>query len=447
MTIAHYLLAFLVTLGVLITVHELGHYWVARWSGVRILKFAVGFGRPIWKRMDRRGTEWVVAAIPLGGYVRMLDERDPDYQDRVTPTDVPFGTLHPRWRIAIALGGPGANFVLAVVAYWVLAVAGSTTLMPVLGVPGEGSPLAAVAGETPVAGMEIASIDGAPTRSWQEVTLALASRLGDSGEIVFGLREPGADRLRDVGVEVSDWQRGVSDPDIFGSLGIQPFQPAVIGMLEPGSPAERAGLRLWDRVERIDGQPIADWRALQKVVGGLGDAPVAITVARGGAVMDILVRAELRTMEDGERRVLGIGPVVNVVESGPLAAVPEAFASTWGTVASTLGLLKKMLTGKVSTANLSGPITISKVAGDSARAGWRYFVGVIAALSISLGILNLLPIPVLDGGHVIFAGAEWVRGKPLSERVQALGLQFGVVIVGGLMMLALFNDFSRILSG
>jgi len=444
MHLIEYLVAFLITLGVLVTVHELGHYWVARWSGVRVLRFAVGFGRPLWRRRDARGVEWVIAAIPLGGYVRMLDERDSDFAVSAVPGDISFGQLHPAWRIAVSLGGPFANFLLAVVAFWIIAVAGSTTYMPILGAVSVDSPLAR-AGAT--AGQEVVAVDGERTSSWQQVSMSLATRLGDSGEILLGLRRPGTEAVEEFRVAVSDWERGVDAPDLFGSLGIVPSIPAIIGQIEPGSAAARAGLEPWDRIVALDDVAVADWAAMQDVISKLQSGEVTLIIERRGQTLEILARPELRKTQSGERRVLGISPPVNEVEHGVLGAIPVAVSKTADTVGDTLTLLKKMIFGQVSMANLSGPLTIAQVAGDSARVGWHYFLGILALLSVSLGVLNLLPIPILDGGHVVYASVEWVTGKPVSERVQIIGFQFGMFFVGGLMALALFNDFARIFGG
>lgn len=444
MHLIEYLVAFLITLGVLVTVHELGHYWIARWSGVRVLRFAVGFGRPLWKRVDARGVEWVIAMIPLGGYVRMLDERDSEFAESAAPGDISFGQLHPAWRIAVSLGGPFANFLLAVVAFWVIAIAGSTTYMPILGTVPIESPLARAGG---MAGLEVVTVDGDPTSSWQQVSMALATRLGDTGEILLGLRRPGAESVDEIRVEIADWERGVDAPDLLGSLGIVPNIPAVIGQIEPGSAAERAGLLPWDQITALDGASVADWSGMQAAISKLQSGDVTVSIQRNGQALVVLARPELRVTETGERRVLGISPPINEIQYGVFAAVPVAVSKMADTVGDTLALLKKMIFGQVSMANLSGPLTIAQVAGDSARVGWHYFVGILALLSVSLGVLNLLPIPILDGGHVVYATVEWLTGKPVSERIQIVGFQFGMFLVGGLMALALFNDFARIFGG
>lgn len=438
-----YPLALIVTLGVLVTFHELGHFLVARWSGVRVVRFSVGFGRPIWSRFDRHGTEFAIAAIPLGGYVRMLDEREPGVVEVARrPGDLSYLDLGVWWRMAIAAAGPFANFLLAAVVYWFLFVVGTTAVAPMLGKVPEGSP-ADRAGLT--GGEEIVSVDGQQARSWQEVSMALAGRLGDSGSITLGTRVPGADQVREVQLPVSDWHRGSDEPDLLGSLGIEPALPAVLGEVLPDSPAERAGLKPLDRVKSADGEPVDGWRAWVDLVQRSPGRTLTVVVERNGVERAVALRTETRSGADGgEIGYAGVSPRLNEIRYGWLAAVPRSLGETWDKTALTLGLLKKMVTGDVSVKNLSGPITIAKVAGDSARSGWRFFLGVLALLSISLGVLNLLPIPILDGGHILFCAAEAATGRPVPERAQIVGTQVGLVLVGSLMLLALYNDIARL---
>jgi regulator of sigma E protease len=438
-----YPLALIVTLGVLVTIHELGHFVVARWSGVRVVRFSVGFGKPIWSRFDRHGTEFAIAAIPLGGYVRMLDEREPgEVAAERRPGDLSYQKLGVWWRMAIAVAGPLANFLLAAMVYWFLFVVGTTAVAPMLGSVPEGSP-AARAGL--LGGEEIVAVDRQTTRSWQEVSMALAERLGDSGAIGLSVRLPGTDQVRDVALPVTAWQRGSDEPDLLGSLGIEPALPAVLGEVLSDSPAERAGLRPFDRVVSADGEAIESWAAWVALVQRSPGRSLPVTVERNGASLTVLLRTETRPGADGrEMGYAGVAPRVNEIRYGAFAAVPRSMVETWDKTLLTLGLLKKMFTGDVSVKNLSGPITIARVAGDSARSGWYFFLGVLALLSISLGVLNLLPIPILDGGHILFCAAEAATGKPVSERAQIVGTQIGLVLVGGLMLLALYNDIARL---
>lgn len=438
-----YPLALIVTLGVLVTFHELGHFVVARLSGVRVVRFSVGFGKPLWSTYDRHGTEFAVAAIPLGGYVRMLDEREPGVvAAERRPGDVSYNDLGAWWRMAIAAAGPLANFLLAILVYWALFVVGTVTPAPVLG---------PVPAETPAAraglqgGEEIVAVDGERTRSWQEVNMALAARLGETGEIIVSTREPGAaNTANDTRLVVRGWHRGVDEPDLLGSLGIEPTLPAMLGRVMPDSPAERAGLQRLDRVVTVDGEPVEGWVDWVQAVQQAPDQALRLEVQRDGRPVTLTVRPETRRVDGTEVGYVGVMPYSNEIRYGVLAAVPRSLGETWDKTALTLGLLKKMVTGDVSTKNLSGPITIAKVAGDSARSGWRFYLSVLALLSISLGVLNLLPIPILDGGHILFSATEAATGKPVSERAQAVGTQIGLFLVAGLMILALYNDISRL---
>ena len=438
-----YPLAFLVTLGVLVTIHELGHFVVARWSGVRILRFSVGFGKPIWSRFDRHGTEFALAAIPLGGYVRMLDERDADAAVEVKPGDVTYTQLGVWWRMAIAVAGPFANFVLAVVAYWWLAVAGTVNLVPMIGEVEQTSP-AWEAGLEDY--REIVAVDGQPVQTWQEVVLALSNRLGDTGEIQLGVREFGDDAANAVAIPIRDWLRGVADPDLLDDLGLVPAHLAVVGLVQPDGPAFRGGVQAWDRITAIDGVPVGDWRDMVDEVQAAPGRATQWTVIRRGVMLSLSVTPDRRELEDGTQiGFVGVGWATNEVRYGLLEAIPRSLSETGSKTVLMLSHLKKMFIGEVSVRNLGGPITIAKVAGDSAQAGWRVYVGILALLSISLGVLNLLPIPMLDGGHVLYCLAELIGRRPVPERVQLVGAQLGLLFVGGIIMLVLINDIARFL--
>jgi regulator of sigma E protease len=443
MEFLQYPVALIVTLGVLVTFHELGHYIIARLSGVTVVRFSIGFGKPFWSWRDKRGTEFALAYIPLGGYVRMLDENEPGtIEVNRRAGDVSYTQLGVWWRIAIAFGGPLANFILAVVVYWVLFVIGSTSYAPMLGEVGEQTPLADAG---LVAHEELVAVDGRPTRTWQQVNMAFAARLGDTGTIELTTRRPGSSNERVGAVRIERWHTGTDEPDLIGSLGIKPALPAIIAQVLPDSPAERSGLRAWDRVVSVDGESVASWNAWVDVIQQAPGQVLMVQLDRGGLLLDVVVEPAGRVAADGsESGYLGVAAHTNEVRYGVFAAIPKSLEETWGKTALTLGLLKKMLTGQVSVKNLSGPITIAKVAGDSARSGWRYFISILALLSISLGVLNLLPIPILDGGHILFCGVEALTGKPVSERVQAVGTQIGLFMVTSLMVLAIYNDISRL---
>jgi regulator of sigma E protease len=437
-----YPLALILTLGILVTIHEYGHYVIARRSGVRILRFSVGFGRPIWSRVDRHGTEFAIAAIPLGGYVRMLDEREMAAGETLPAGALAHNQLTPAWRIAISLGGPVANFLLAIVVYWGLAAAGSSSVAPLLNAALPETPAAAADIQR---GDEIVAVDGEPVQTWQEITLALANRMGESGQIELQLARNGGGQ-RAVSLPIDHWQQGVDEPDLLGSLGLSPSHPPVIGSVEPGSAAARAGLMPGDLILAVNDEPVALWREWVAAIVRAPGEPLALQVLRDGSTRSLTATPDERPAADGTSTgFMGVGISMREVRYGPLDALRQGVTQTVDTTVMTLSLLKKMVVGDVSLKNISGPLTIAEVAGDSARMGLTYFLGVLALLSVSLGVLNLLPIPILDGGHVVFAAAEWALGKPLPERVQLVGMQVGLMLVGGLMVMAIYNDIWRLL--
>ncbi|WP_323154244.1 RIP metalloprotease RseP [Pseudomonas alvandae] len=440
----------LVALGVLVTFHEFGHFWVARRCGVKVLRFSVGFGMPLLRWHDKKGTEFVVAAIPLGGYVKMLDEREGEVP--ADQLDQSFNRKTVRQRIAIVAAGPIANFLLAIVFFWALAMLGSEQVRPVIGAVEAGS-VAARAGLG--AGQEIVAIDGEPTSGWAAVNLQLVRRLGESGSLQLMVREQGstADSPRELVLD--NWLKGADEPDPIRSLGIRPWRPAlppVLAELDPKGPASAAGLKTGDRLLAFDGQPVSDWQQVVDSVRVRADTKIMLRVERDGASIDVPVALAARGESKAPTGYLGAGvkavdwppEMIREVSFGPVAAIGEGVRRTWTMSVLTLDSLKKMLFGELSVKNLSGPITIAKVAGASAQSGVADFLNFLAYLSISLGVLNLLPIPVLDGGHLLFYLIEWARGRPLSDRVQGWGIQIGISLVVGVMLLALVNDLGRL---
>jgi regulator of sigma E protease len=444
-------LAVIVVLGLLITFHEFGHFWVARRCGVKVLRFSVGFGKPLWSRFDRQGTEYAIAAIPLGGYVKMLDEREgpvaPQELDRA------FNRKSVWARIAIVAAGPIANLLLALVAYWALFVYGSTTVAPVIGDVATDS-LAAQGGLR--SGQEIVSIDGRETPSWNEVNLQLISKIGADGELQFITRDPAGGATRTNDVPVHQWLVRQDPPQPMSSLGITPWRPevpAILGQVLEDGPASRAGLEAGDRIVSVDGKPVGDWVAFVDVVRSHPGADLSLSVERDGAARSVSLTPESRKAEDGES-IGYVGAASQTVEwpesyrreirYGPVAAIGQALSKTGEMTWLTADSIRKMIVGWISPSNLSGPITIARIAGDSARSGVETFVGFLAYLSISLGVLNLLPIPVLDGGHLVYYLIELIRGKPVSETAQAMGLRVGVALVGCLMVMALYFDLMRL---
>ena len=440
---------FVVTLGVLVTIHEYGHFVIARWSGVGVVRFAIGFGWRLWHYTDRRGTEYVVGCVPLGGYVRMLDDRDrdrdgsaavADAQVSITPSGASYSTLSPWWRIAIALGGPFANFALAIVAYWLIFVMGTTSLVPTIAAPPAGS-IAAAGGLQ--AGMALVAIDGRGVQAWEDVAMALAARLGESGTIDVEVAQQG--RTRHVPLIIADWQKGAAEPDPIGGLGLIPTALPVLGKVLAGSAADTAGLRPGDRISRVNGAAIDTWREWEQAIRSAPAKPLDVRVERGRDTVALTLVPQDKTDDAGAHYGLaGVMPQLASVRYGPIDALGRALRRTGQNVGMTVGFVKKIVTGLVSSKNIAGPITSARIAKASAQAGFEYFVDVLALLSISLGVLNLLPIPILDGGHVLFCTAELLLGRPVPEAIQAVGLQVGLVFVAGLMLLAIYNDLARL---
>jgi regulator of sigma E protease len=440
----------LLTLGILVTVHEFGHFWVARRCGVRVLRFSVGFGRSLWTRIGKDGTEYVLAAIPLGGYVKMLDERE----GSVPPEELAFAfNRQPVLsRMAIVAAGPMANFILAIVVFYGLYIVGVRGVAPVIGAVEPGS-VAASAGLE--AGQEIVSVDGESTPTRQSVSMQLLKRLGETGVIRVGVRDGHGGQVRESLAPVSEWLKDQEEPDLLGGLGVAFQMPVVEPRIEEimsGSAAEAAGLRSGDRILSVDGSAVATWEEWVRVVRSSPGVTLQLQVERDGvAVSRALVPARVAQPQGPDLGQAGVSAVIpewpkehlRLERYGPIDAWEPALVQTWSLVVFTVDSTRKMIEGLISPKNLSGPITIAKVAAASARSGPEAYVGFLALLSISLGVLNLFPIPVLDGGHLLFCLVEIVKGSPVSERVQMLGYQVGLFMLVGVMALALFNDISR----
>jgi regulator of sigma E protease len=453
MTILSYLLAFLVAIGVLVAVHEYGHFWMARRMGIRVLRFSIGFGRPLWIRRGADDTEYVVAAIPLGGYVKLLDEREgPVDAGRVAEAY----NRKPVWaRILVLLAGPLANFLFAVAAYWVLFVAGVPALKPVVGEVVADS-VAARAGLR--AGDEIVSVGPRDTPTREGAVLALLDELMNGHAIELQLRDDAGD-LRRAELDIDGERRALTEPGaLLPGIGFDfwyPVVPARVGQVLPGSPAERAGLREGDEILAVGGEAVADFAALVTLVQPKPGARLDLTVARAGETLTVPV--EVQAQREGERLIGRIGvqpaPPAAVPEEmraleryGPLGALVRATGKTWDMSALTVRMLWNVATGDVSVKNLSGPINIAEYAGFSARQGILAFLSFLAVVSVSLFVLNLLPIPILDGGQIVYQLAELAKGSPLSERAQAVGQQIGILLLLVLMSFAFYNDLSRLFS-
>jgi len=450
--LAYKIAAFLVTLGILVVFHELGHYVVARWCGVKVLRFSVGFGRVVWSRKSGPDhTEWAVSAIPLGGYVKMADEREGD----VAPADLTraFNRQSVWKRIAIVAAGPIANLLLAIVLF-------AGTYM--VGIPGQRAVIAEPASATAAAaaglrgGDLVVALDDVPVQSWQDLRWRLL-RAQDRDEVALAVSSRDA-RAGDAPVVRSLALRGVKAADWEGNaiamLGLRPdLGTPLIGEAVPGKPAANAGLMKGDRIAAIDGVATRSPADVAQATNASAGRPLTFHIERDGAVSDIVVTPE--AAEQGGKTVglAGLRLSVDPQEAQRIAVtvrfnVIDAFAQgarkTWELSVFTLKMLGRIFTGEASVKNISGPLTLADFAGQSAQAGALVFVGYLALISISLGVLNLLPVPLLDGGHLLYYFAEVVKGSPVSDRVFEVGQRIGMAMLAVLMALALFNDFSRL---
>lgn len=448
------LLSFLFALAILIVVHEYGHYRVARALGVKVLRFSIGFGNVFARRTDRHGTEWALSAIPLGGYVKMVDEREGD----VAPEDLPYAfnrkpVLH---RMAIVVAGPLANFLLAILLYWALFMHGVTALKPIVGAPPEQTPAYAAGLRD---GDEITKINGEATLDWQDVHwLALKHGVGGAALNIVARDLTGHLKFVTLGASPDTWERFEQDP--LAILGLERYEPPiqpVLGEIAKDTPAARAGLLSGDRVLAVDGKPLALWRELVDIIRAHPGRPVTLTLQRGAETFSAQITPSAVTTGKGETiGRIGAGPKIDPAlfeplrierSYGPIEAVGEALRKTWELSAFSLRMLGRMLIGEASLKNLSGPITIADFAGKSAEAGLTAFVGFLALVSVSLGVLNLLPVPLLDGGHLLYYSAELLTGRPVPENIQAIGQKIGAALLAALMFFALFNDFQRLFTG
>ena len=446
--------AFVVALGILIVVHEYGHYLVARLCGVKVLRFSIGFGRPLWQiRRGRDQTEWVIAALPLGGYVKMLDE----HEGPVAPAEAhrAFNRQSVWRRIAIVVAGPVANFLLAAALYWILFVGGVQEAKPVLAAPNPGTVAEAggfARGET------ILKINGEPVASWQQVRWRLLQLAVEKQQARIEVVDD-KQRLTRRSLDMSHFDLDGFEGDPLARLGLRlyrPDVPPIIGKVVSGSVAEGAGLRAGDRVISIDGGEIQIWEDVVSAVRARPGEWARLLVLRDGARIETRLQPE--AVQQGGQRFGRIGAAprvdpeamkefVTTVRYGPVTAIGMALERTWEMSVFSLKMLGKMVVGEISWKNLSGPVTIADYAGQTAQIGLGAYAAFLALISISLGVLNLLPIPLLDGGHLLYYVAEIFKGSPVSERAMELGQRLGLTVLLFLMAFALYNDFNRLLAG
>ncbi|HSC67910.1 MAG TPA: sigma E protease regulator RseP [Cellvibrio sp.] len=443
-------LSFLVALLILVSIHEFGHFYVARLCGVKVLRFSIGFGKILWSRRDNQGTEFVLALLPLGGYVKMLDERE----GSVTPEErhLAFNNKNVWQRIAIVAAGPLANFLLAIVLFWCLLLQGQRDLIPIIDSIAPSS-VAAQAGLE--SGQEIIAVDGELTPTWQALNKALLNRLGETGNIRFKVAYSDSNFQYESDGQLNEWLRDATDPDPVAGLGITlrlPQIPPIVGEVIPAGPAEKAGIKPGDRIIKVDDLEVDDWQTWVEYVRKNPGVALQVSLERSGQTLSITLIPDI-IQERGQQlgRVgLGVQPFntpedqIRSYNYSIVGAFMAGVNKTWETSGFVLLSVKKLILGEISTKNLSGPITIAKVAGSSAESGLKSFIGFVALLSVFLAVFNLLPIPVLDGGHLFYYFIEVIKGKPVSDKVQMLGYQVGLFLVISLSVLALYNDITRL---
>ncbi|PLV57280.1 sigma E protease regulator RseP [Erwinia sp. E602] len=442
------LAAFIVALGILVTVHEFGHFWVARRCGVKVERFSVGFGKALWRRRDKQGTEYVIALIPLGGYVKMLDERVESVPPELRHQS--FNNKTVLQRASIIAAGPIANFIFAILAYWLVFIIGVPGVRPVVAEIVSGSP-AASAQITP--GTELKAVDGIETPDWDAVRMALVAKIGDE-ETTFTVAPFGTTQTSEKRVSLHNWHFEPDKQDPVTSLGILPRGPqieSVLAQVQSDSAASKAGLQAGDRIVKVGGKPLSQWLSFVTTVRDNPGKPIAIEVERQGSLVDITLIPEANPQNKAEGfagvvpRVIPLADEYRTVRQyGPFAALGEASVKTWQLMKLTVSMLGKLIVGDVKLNNLSGPISIAQGAGMSAEYGLIYYLMFLALISVNLGIINLFPLPVLDGGHLLFLAIEKIKGGPVSERVQDFSYRIGSILLVLLMGLALFNDFSRL---
>jgi regulator of sigma E protease len=454
-----YVFAFVVAIALLVLFHEYGHYWVARRCGVKVLRFSLGFGNVIYsKRFAGNDTEWVICSVPLGGYVKMVDERE----EEVSPEDLPyaFNRKPVLQRMAIVAAGPLANFMLAIVLYWALFMHGVPGLKPKLGDVPLGTPAAIAqiqAGET------ILSINGEAVPSWQELHWRLLDMVLKQGEVRIDAQAENGASLVHI-LDISGLTAKDLDGEFLDKLGLHLYQPIVlpvIGSLTEGDVAQSAGLQTGDRIQRANGKAMQRWMDVVEVIRAHPGQTIQFEVHRedrthGDVLLTVSVVPRPEVESGKTVGKIGAGPKTDEaawqsmfaeVSYGPLDAMLQSLRKTWETSAISLKMMGKMLLGEVSMKNLSGPITIADYAGQSAKMGAVAYLSFLALISISLGVLNLLPIPLLDGGHLLYYAAELLKGSPVSDQLWEIGQKIGIALLGTLMVFAIYNDINRFVSG
>ncbi len=454
-------LALIVTLGILVTIQEFGHFWVARRCGVKVLRFSIGMGKAVKSWIGRDGVEYVIAPIPIGGYVKMLGQEDIAVADT---KEIPTSQQHlcfaykPLWqRMAIVAAGPIANFLLAIFIYWLINISyGINGIAPVINGISENSSADRAGLQV---GDEIIAVDSEETIIWQQVSLQMLNRLGETGELVVTVNPYDSSTSRDITIPIQAWLRSDVEPDPVTDLGIVRLEiPARIAEIVTGGRAERDGLRAGDEIISVNGESILGWSHWVAVIRSNPEPALDVIVKRGESEAGLEIRPELVRLSNGT----AIGRIGASVQETALSeildsemqrhisfnaftAIQPALQETWNNSVFVLDSIKKMVIGLISVRNINGPITIAQVAGETASYGLEVYLGFLALLSICLGVFNLLPIPVLDGGHLFYYTVEAIMGRPVPEKVQTWGLQLGLSLIFGIMILAIYNDVNRLL--
>lgn len=433
-----------------IVIHELGHFLVARAFGVKVLRFSIGFGKALWSRTSRSGTEYVIGMLPLGGYVKMLDDREMHVSQ--TEAKRAYNRQPLLVRMSIVLAGPITNFLLAIWVFWIIFLLGVTYIKPVIG---QVLPESIAARSGLQAGDVIQSINGQPIQQWEQVLTLMIERIGDSHDLTMVTQPRDSRVLENHQISLDDWKLIGNQPDPLRSLGIVPYQPefpAIIDKIEPNSPAQHSGLQSGDRIVGVDNQDTNDWLTLTEYIKKHPNQEVSFKINRNQAVSTINVQLDSKNINGQPAGYLGVQvqppewppEMISVPHYSAITAIPPAWQQTWNLTAFNATVLGKMLTGKISWQTLGGPITIFRSAGEASQAGLKVYLGFIAFISVTLGFINILPIPGLDGGHFLFQVIEGIIRRPISERYQMLLLKLGIVLIILLVVQGTINDIMRL---